>query len=51
MKVVESEKKLLFLFLIHEIFLLELKFRRTTIDFIKAFGMKLKNIINDFQIV
>ncbi|CAD8182301.1 unnamed protein product [Paramecium pentaurelia] len=50
-KEVESDRKLLYLFLIHEIFLLELKQRRATIDFIKAFGMKMKNMIQVFQIV
>ncbi|CAD8186154.1 unnamed protein product [Paramecium octaurelia] len=50
-KEVESDKKLLYLFLIHEIFQLELKQRRPTIDFIKAFGMKLKNMIQNFQIL
>ncbi|CAD8079144.1 unnamed protein product [Paramecium primaurelia] len=50
-KQVESDRKLLYLFLIHEIFLLELKQRRATIDFIKAFGMKMKNMIQVFQIV
>ncbi|CAK82979.1 unnamed protein product (macronuclear) [Paramecium tetraurelia] len=50
-KEVQPDKKLLYLFLINEIFQLELKQRRPTIDFIKAFGIKLKNMILNFQIL
>ncbi|CAD8092589.1 unnamed protein product [Paramecium sonneborni] len=51
MQQVQADKKLQYLFLIDEIFLLELKYKRATIDFIKAFGIKLKKMIQAFQVL